>query len=924
MCPDVVTWIGSDGRRHVSINWYVSTRSALYFICSRSGKNCNHAHSREEVLYHPNVYKTSMCETWNCSSYYCPFAHSLDELVNRPMSPNHPELDEMRFRQLNFEEFWEDNDFDETLTGPTGSPMSSGGDFNDISNLQLRRVVHRNGVGGSALITTTSLESSRIGPSCLQAISNALTNNGANNPDPGWVTLTQGLRVELVVRAISPLTNAELCLATARPPWENAAASAGGNQNRRAQQQASMVVKILCFDDSNNDPELMSLMNQLQSIARSEHKNIISVKKVHLSRFPNGGAALAVAYERCSTSLYTTIADGYRSRTGLPRGLAGRMSPGRSFTPTSAAIGKIGELLAAIHRFHTLGMTHCRICPSNIFIDADANLKLGDFDSRLGLLRGFDNEQFMAESVAVWMAPEVTDCLRNGGDIRNDIDWKGADIYAAGLCIFLALTGQHPYGTFADDDRAGAAGAAASCRSYMTGQLFVEGKDAVLENMRTGNMINQHLLYSSPLALDLVMRMLIQRSEVDELLTHPIFWDFYSVARFITRLPLTDDTSDIAGSIIKTVCECCAIPWTSAVEPEEWKLIAGGPVTPLDFKDTVKDLVRAIRVVLSRHKGSGCSMCNSCPETNENDEMGQMQHRSVTIFVNRMVAKFPAVVVRAWDASRIAASSQARRPLTDAFKRNHLSWMNSRPRLIQQPDGRSAFLPSHSFVREYYSMVNGIITGTEFKLQTDESPEILACIVAQAARAAAEQPAEGSCSKIPNLAMSSPILRSGIDPSVLSSMLNSFGSMMRSDMLPPNVPRSFVLSLIEAAGLSMSTTPTITPSPQPSPSGSGVYYSTVPGPIPTLQLPSGSTTAASSPAFAPMVVTSPKRGSPPANSCRDRRVSSCDGWEYAVACPPTMIDLGPHAHAMSPLEGDEDESPPPGFQTVWQSMADGL
>jgi len=55
-------------------------------------------------------------------------------------------------------------------------------------------------------------------------------------------------------------------------------------------------------------------------------------------------------------------------------------------------------------------------------------------------------------------------------------------------------------------------------------------------------------------------------------------------------------------------------------------------------------------------------------------------------------------------------------------------------------------------------------------------------------------------------------------------------------------------------------------------------------------------------------------------------MSSCDGWEYAVACPPAMsMDAtgGALSHSASLLNDlDNDESPPPGFQSVWQSMAD--
>ena len=854
----------------------------------------------------------------------------MDELVNKPppFDPHtDPTMEDQRLRQLNLEDFWEDNDFDETIMGcPGGSPNSGPSDFDMTTSLQMRRVLHRSGgpAGlGGPLISTTSLESSRIGPSSLQSIATALTSSGGSNPDPGWITLTQGLRIELVVRAISPLTGAELSLATARAPWETGAASANGNQSRRGQQQASMVVKVLPIDEG--DGELMPLMNQLQSVARSEHKNILAIKKVHLARFPDGTSAVAIAYERCSTSLYTTIADGYRSLSrggGVPRGLAGRMSPGRSFTATSAAVGKVGELLSAIHRFHSMGMTHCRISPSNVFIDADANLKLGDFDSKYGLFRGmYANEQFLAESVAVWTAPEVTDCLLRGGNVKTDIDWKRADVFAAGQCIFLALTGQHPFGTFADDDRLAAAGAAANCRSSMNGgqsSLFVEGKDAVIDNMGNLNFINQHLLYGTPLLLDLVMRMLVNRTDVSELLAHPLFWDFYGLARFFTRLPAEDSGPE--GSVIRAFSTSCPVPWTGAVLPEEWKMMLG-PLSPIDFKDTVSDLIKAIRLVLTRHKGSGCALCSSTSSTE-----GESQHLTVTTFVNRMAAKFPSVVVRAWDGSRISTATNARdlSGLSDVFLRNHLSWMNSRPRLIPQPDGRSSvMLPSHSFIREYYRVCGKLLDEPKVAIQElksrilgeDESAEILAAIVAMAAASSAG--GGGGPSGSPR----------SVDPAILSSMLNSFGSMMRSDMLPPNVPRSFVVSLIEAAGSTVPN-PTMTPSPSPS---SGVYYSTVlkPQPSPsTLHLPSGSTTAVSSPAFAPlslgpMALGSPKRGSPLNSEAKDRRGSSCDGWEYAVACPPVMTHLQPRVSALSMHNpDDEDESPPPGFQTVWQSMAD--
>lgn len=45
------------------------------------GRKCKFSHSKEEQLYHPDLYKTRMCTNHpNCKAYFCPFAHSAEEL----------------------------------------------------------------------------------------------------------------------------------------------------------------------------------------------------------------------------------------------------------------------------------------------------------------------------------------------------------------------------------------------------------------------------------------------------------------------------------------------------------------------------------------------------------------------------------------------------------------------------------------------------------------------------------------------------------------------------------------------------------------------------------------------------------------------------------------------------------------------------
>ncbi|UKK00424.2 hypothetical protein MACK_000496 [Theileria orientalis] len=57
-----------------------SRKMVLYRRCTR-GKNCNFAHSKEEELYHPLVYKTKQCSSFpKCTRYFCPFVHDPSEM----------------------------------------------------------------------------------------------------------------------------------------------------------------------------------------------------------------------------------------------------------------------------------------------------------------------------------------------------------------------------------------------------------------------------------------------------------------------------------------------------------------------------------------------------------------------------------------------------------------------------------------------------------------------------------------------------------------------------------------------------------------------------------------------------------------------------------------------------------------------------
>ncbi|CBZ54256.1 conserved hypothetical protein [Neospora caninum Liverpool] len=64
-----------------------NSKMSLIRHCTR-GRSCTYAHSKEEELYHPLMYKTKICSVFpNCDRHYCPFAHSVDEIRHPYSNP---------------------------------------------------------------------------------------------------------------------------------------------------------------------------------------------------------------------------------------------------------------------------------------------------------------------------------------------------------------------------------------------------------------------------------------------------------------------------------------------------------------------------------------------------------------------------------------------------------------------------------------------------------------------------------------------------------------------------------------------------------------------------------------------------------------------------------------------------------------------
>jgi serine/threonine protein phosphatase PrpC len=129
------------------------------------------------------------------------------------------------------------------------------------------------------------------------------------------------------------------------------------------------------------------------------------------------------------TALYTVMPlyQGELLETRLSRSPALGLEEGRNIAV------KLARAVAALHR---VGIIHRDIKPDNVILESGGSLKLID----LGVVRVPGLEEFPPENIpgtAAYMAPEML-----AGEPGNE----ATDIYALGVTMFRAFTGEYPYG----------------------------------------------------------------------------------------------------------------------------------------------------------------------------------------------------------------------------------------------------------------------------------------------------------------------------------------------------------------------------------------------------------------------------------------------------------------------------------------------
>lgn len=101
------------------------------------------------------------------------------------------------------------------------------------------------------------------------------------------------------------------------------------------------------------------------------------------------------------------------------------------------------QLISGLLHCHRLGIAHLDVKPENVFLDEKFAVRLGDFghSRRVGdrLLRNY------SLGTPRYMAPEIL--------TRTPYDGFQADVFSAGVVLFMLLTAHHPFGMAVQTDQ---------------------------------------------------------------------------------------------------------------------------------------------------------------------------------------------------------------------------------------------------------------------------------------------------------------------------------------------------------------------------------------------------------------------------------------------------------------------------------------
>ena len=180
-----------------------------------------------------------------------------------------------------------------------------------------------------------------------------------------------------------------------------------------------VAVKIMAPHFAENEAYRKRVQGEVALIAALEHPNIVQV-------YDFG------EYQGQPYIVMPFLTDGTLAAhlKGAPLTLA-------QLTPLVARIAE------ALDVAHSQGVIHRQLRPENILLDAHGQAYLSDFgvSSTADMAATIVNQE-LSQAMVKYMSPEAVQALQSGAEAMLT---SASDIYALGLIVFEALTGQHPF-----------------------------------------------------------------------------------------------------------------------------------------------------------------------------------------------------------------------------------------------------------------------------------------------------------------------------------------------------------------------------------------------------------------------------------------------------------------------------------------------